>query len=71
MSVFRHPCLTRGIVQTVAGAFFISRSLVEAPDEVGDLLGWRRVSVGDPAEMASPTTPPAAVTHPADRSRRI
>jgi hypothetical protein len=58
MSVFRHPHLTRGTVQTATGAFFVSRGLVEVPDEVGELLGWRRVSVGDSLEMESPRTPP-------------
>jgi hypothetical protein len=43
MSVFRHPHLTRGIVQTAKGAFVISRGLVEMPDEIGESLGWRPV----------------------------
>jgi hypothetical protein len=51
MSVFQHPHLTRGIVQTAAGAFAISRGLVEMPDEVGQSLGWRLVSA-DPDKPA-------------------
>ena len=40
MSVFHHPHLTRGIVTTPKGSFLIVRGLVEAPDEVGESLGW-------------------------------
>ena len=47
MSVFQHPHLTRGIVKTEKGAFFISRGLVEMPDEVGEALGWRQVDGDD------------------------
>jgi hypothetical protein len=42
MSVFRHPHLTRGIVHTPAGQFFVTRGLVEMPDDAGEKLGWRR-----------------------------
>ena len=43
MSVFLHPHLTRGVVKTPRGAFVVSRGLVEAPDEIGEALGWRAV----------------------------
>jgi len=43
MSVFHHPHLTRGIVKTPKGSFVIVRGLVEAPDEIGEALGWDRV----------------------------
>jgi hypothetical protein len=45
MSVFHHPHLTRGIVKTPKGSFLIVRGLVEAPDEIGESLGWDRVDV--------------------------
>jgi hypothetical protein len=54
MSVFHHPHLTRGIVKTPKGSFVIVRGLVEAPDEIGESLGWL------PAEVASPS--PALVS---------
>ena len=41
MSVFQHPHLTRGIVQTAKGAFAVSRGRVEMPDDIGESLGWR------------------------------
>jgi hypothetical protein len=47
MSVFQHPHLTRGIVQTAKGAFAITRGLVEMPDDLGNALGWRRVECDD------------------------
>jgi len=47
MSEFQHPHLTRGIVKTAKGAFFVSRGLVEMPDEIGESLGWRRVNRDD------------------------
>lgn len=40
MGLFRHPCLTRGIVHTPYGAFLVVRGLVEMPDAVGETLGW-------------------------------
>jgi hypothetical protein len=40
MSLFKHPHLTRGIVRTPNGAFTVTRGLVEAPDHVGESLGW-------------------------------
>jgi hypothetical protein len=59
MSVFQHPHLTRGIVQTAKGAFVISRGLVEMPDEIGESLGWRPVDRDDgrsgDTELASQT----------------
>jgi hypothetical protein len=44
MAVFQHPHLTRGIVKTAKGAFIVTRGLVEAPDEIGESLGWRPVN---------------------------
>jgi len=43
MSVFQHPYLARGIVQTAYGAFEVSRGCVEIPDDLGEALGWRRL----------------------------
>lgn len=43
MSLFHHPHLVRGVVRTPMGAFFITRGIVDAPDDVGESLGWRRV----------------------------
>ena len=43
MSVFQHPHLTRGIVKTAKGSFIVKRGLVEAPDEIGEELGWQPV----------------------------
>ena len=54
MSVFHHPHLTRGIVKTPKGSFLIVRGLVEAPDEIGESLGWDRVDVeSQPLHRAS------------------
>lgn len=47
MKVFQHPHLTRGIVQTVKGAFILSRGRVEMPEDVGESLGWRSVDRDD------------------------
>jgi len=47
MSLFQHPHLTRGIVQTPKGAFIISRGRVEMPDDIGESLGWRAVDRDD------------------------
>ena len=47
MSVFQHPHLTRGIVTTSKGSFFVSRGLVEAPDDIGEALGWQPVGGDD------------------------
>jgi hypothetical protein len=49
MSVFQHPHRLHGIIRTPLGAFVVSRGLVEAPDDVGETLGWRRVDGDDPA----------------------
>ncbi len=43
MGLYRHPHLVRGVVHTPQGAYQIDRGLVQVPDEVGDLLGWKRV----------------------------
>jgi hypothetical protein len=40
---FRHPYLTRGVVHTSTGAFAVCRGIIEAPDTIGDELGWLRV----------------------------
>ena len=48
MTIFQHPHLIRGIVKTPRGAFIISRGLVEAPDDVGESLGWRRIDAEQP-----------------------
>ena len=55
MSVFQHPHLTRGIVKTPKGAFLVSRGLVEAPDDIGEELGWQPVGSDDqtPLELAT------------------
>jgi hypothetical protein len=54
MSVFQHPHLTRGIVKTPKGSFLVSRGLVEAPDDIGEELGWLAVGSDDqtPLELA-------------------
>ena len=41
MAAFRHPSLVRGTVYTPYGAFRIVRGVVEMPEEIGALLGWR------------------------------
>ena len=56
MSLFRHPHLVRGVVHTHQGQFFIRRGLVEAPDEVGESLGWRRVDADEDARVLHPQT---------------
>ena len=52
--IFQHPCLNRGIVTTAKGSFVITRGLVEAPDDVGESLGW--LPVGDDEKPAEPST---------------
>ena len=52
MSVFHHPHLTRGIVKTPKGSFLIVRGLVEAPDEIGESLGWDRVDLDSQPQAA-------------------
>ena len=55
MTVFHHPHLTRGIVKTARGSFVIVRGLVEAPDEIGESLGWMPVDPESPlAVLARP-----------------
>lgn len=56
MSVFHHPHRIYGIVQTPMGAFNVSRGLVEAPDDVGATLGWRRVDGDDPPSFGATVT---------------
>ena len=61
MSMFQHPHLTRGVVQTAKGAFMISRGLVDLPDEIGESLGWRQVEKIDEVRPAgSPLGPSTA-----------
>ena len=43
LSKSRHPYLTRGIVHTSTGAFAVIRGIVDAPDAVGEELGWLRI----------------------------
>jgi len=54
MAMFQHPHLTRGVVKTTKGAFVITRGLVNAPEEIGELLGWTRVDseTGLPSDAA-------------------
>ncbi len=56
MSTFQHPHLIRGIVMTARGAFVISRGLVEAPDDVGESLGWLRVDAEQPRRADTPVS---------------
>lgn len=50
MSLFWHPHLTRGIVKTPKGAFVVTRGIVDAPDEIGESLGWRPIEDEDEAQ---------------------
>jgi|SRR6185295_3400629 len=68
MSVFHHPHLTRGIVTTSKGSFVVVRGLVEAPDEIGESLGWQPVHLENHAQVAFPSPPPRALTPPASVS---
>jgi hypothetical protein len=75
MSVFQHPYLTRGIVQTEKGAFTVSRGRVEIPDELGESLGWQPVDRADDQPAGGAVVHPkasarAAVTTLPDSSRR-
>ena len=47
MSLFRHPHLTRGIIRTPHGAFTVTRGIVDAPDAVGQSLGWLPIEDDD------------------------
>ncbi len=70
MSVFQHPHLTRGIVKTAKGAFLVSRGLVEAPDDIGEALGWQPVGSDDQTQpelsksARGRTHGPAKTDHP-------
>jgi len=64
MSVFQHPHLTRGIVNTPKGSFVVVRGLVEVPDEIGESLGWRPVDV-EANPQAVPASPRAVELTPA------
>jgi hypothetical protein len=64
MSVFHHPHLTRGIVNTPKGSFVIVRGLVEVPDEIGESLGWRPVEL-DNETQAAPASSNAVKLTPA------
>jgi len=70
MSVFRHPHRIHGIVRTRMGAFAISRGLVEAPDDVGETLGWRRVDGDDPPPFGANDITDACVS-PAQEPHRL
>ena len=60
MSLFHHPHLTRGVVKTPKGSFVIVRGVVEAPDEIGESLGWQPVEPASPAAaLFSRPSPPA------------
>lgn len=61
MPVFKHPCLVRGVVHTPYGAFSLERGFVEMPEEVGEALGWARVSDEPPPSLTTlaSTTPKA------------
>jgi hypothetical protein len=65
MGVFRHPHLVRGTVHTPQGKFFISRGVVEVPDEVGEGNGWVRVDP-DPDLRSEREWPPAVSLSVAD-----
>jgi hypothetical protein len=69
MSVFQHPHLTRGIVTTPKGSFTIVRGLVEAPDEIGESLGWQPVHLENQPQVAAASAQPAEVTPPASGVR--
>jgi hypothetical protein len=58
--MFRHPHLVRGTVHTHQGQFFIRRGLVEAPDEVGESLGWLRVDTDEDSPFLPVQTRPSA-----------
>ena len=58
MSLFQHPHLTRGVVNTPGGAFVISRGLVEMPEKIGESLGWRLVDQDDDSPSAAPGNAP-------------
>jgi len=51
MSLFRHPHMTRGVVKTPLGAFEVSRGIVEAPEAVGEALGWTLLDEDDEESM--------------------
>ena len=57
VGLFKHPCLVRGTVHTPYGAFTIVRGLADLPDDVGEALGWPRLSEEHevPANSASST----------------
>lgn len=60
MSLFRHPHLVRGIVHTRNGAFAIHRGIANLPDDLGDALGWLRVSEDRQAAARSASERPSA-----------
>jgi hypothetical protein len=65
MGVFRHPHLVRGTVHTPQGKFFISRGVVEVPDDVGEGNGWVRLDP-DPDAHSGPPWPEATSSSVAD-----
>jgi hypothetical protein len=69
MSVFRHPHLTRGIVTTPKGSFIIIRGYVEAPDEIGESLGWQPVDLATAPQAMLVSPHPQELTLPAVERR--
>jgi hypothetical protein len=57
VGLFKHPCLVRGTVHTPYGAFTIVRGLADLPDDIGEALGWPRVTEEHVVPTASATTP--------------
>ena len=58
MSLFKHPYLPRGTIQTPFGEFLIHRGGVDAPDAIGERYGWLRVlreEHADRGEHQAPT----------------
>ncbi len=70
MSVFQHPHLIRGIVKTSKGSFLVTRGLVEAPDDIGEALGWRPVGSDDQARPEVSKSARAGSMDPAKTDRR-
>jgi hypothetical protein len=69
MSVFLHPHLTRGIVTTPKGSFVIVRGRVEAPDEIGESLGWQLVDLATAPQVMLVSPQPHELTLPAVERR--
>jgi hypothetical protein len=65
MARFRHPHAVRGFVYTSKGAFAVVRGIVEAPDAVGESLGWVRVDEHDVPAATTPRDDQGALRPPA------